>query len=408
MASRTDVKNRLRIAAEDRFLFIKLREDKALLPEGGILETFSDTLRLLSSSYSILCDWRGLEHVTNDVIEALNSLCSNCGARIIATSKEAADIRTTFRKPPPVLQIRKDLHMLDYAAIDLGLFDFEDDDDIKNYDFEKFLDDALTEEEYRRGPVDDVLDKFWDFRLHDRRAYLEGVIHEIGRNSILSEFVMQMGNDEILLTPYHSHASYQIELREQLVIGKPGVIAEKTGALLQPEITGFEQVISKPRIQESEIQTFLEQHPNILKALSHGYTRLYSQVVLHREDGTSLRPDFILEPVGSSWCDILDIKLPDNEMVVGRRDRKTFSAAVHELAAQLREYAAYFEDPRLQKRVEEVYGIKCYKPRLIGIIGHDPRLEDERQLRRVETLYSDIEILTFERLLAIAKSRPLI
>jgi hypothetical protein len=142
--------------------------------------------------------------------------------------------------------------------------------------------------------------------------------------------------------------------------------------------------------------------------LGYGYNRIYPQVILQRDDGTSLRPDFILEPVGNNWCDILDIKLPDKSVVVGGRDRKRFSASVEELIAQLREYAAYFEDSRLARRIEEIYGIKCYKPRLIGIIGRDPFIEDERQFRRLATQYTDVDVLTFDRLLEIAKSRPLI
>jgi hypothetical protein len=211
-----------------------------------------------------------------------------------------------------------------------------------------------------------------------------------------------------VLTPYHAHAHYPIDGKSELLIARPAVIAHKTGALLRNEIEGFEELLGQAHSKENQIQHFLERHPNILKALNTGYAHVYSQVVLERDDGTSLRPDFMLEPIGSDWCDILDIKLPDKPVVVGRKDRKRFSSAIEELRAQLREYAAYFEDESLSKRVEERYGIKCYRPRLIGIIGRDPRLADTRQLRRLETQYSDISILSFEQLLRIAKSRPLI
>jgi hypothetical protein len=139
-----------------------------------------------------------------------------------------------------------------------------------------------------------------------------------------------------------------------------------------------------------------------------GYRNVYSQVVLAREDGTSLRPDFILEPLGRPWCDILDLKLPTGSIAVGRRDRKALASAVHELVAQLREYAAYFEDERLAKRVQDAYGIRCYRPRLIGVIGRDPNLADERQKRRMMTAYSDVSVVTFDELFKIARSRLLI
>lgn len=136
--------------------------------------------------------------------------------------------------------------------------------------------------------------------------------------------------------------------------------------------------------------------------------RLKPQVVLEREDGSSLRPDFRVQPTGSDWWDVLDLKLPDENTLVGGRDRKAFSAAVTQLAAQLREYGAYFEDPRLARRIEQKYGIKCYRPRMVGIIGRDPLTGDERQLRRVMTQYEGLNVLTFDQLVRIAKTRILI
>jgi hypothetical protein len=94
--------------------------------------------------------------------------------------------------------------------------------------------------------------------------------------------------------------------------------------------------------------------------------------------------------------------------VIGGKDRKRFSSAVEELVAQLREYAAYYEDPRLAKRIQDVYGIKCYRPRMIGVIGRTPRVVDDRQMRRLETIYDDLSIITFDRLVEIAKTRLLV
>ncbi|HXC44154.1 MAG TPA: Shedu anti-phage system protein SduA domain-containing protein [Candidatus Dormibacteraeota bacterium] len=184
------------------------------------------------------------------------------------------------------------------------------------------------------------------------------------------------------------------------------MIAHKTKILLKGEVEKFEQLLSRQKISESELQRFLEEHPQILQTL--GYSHIYPHVVLERSDNRNLIPDFILEPVHDEWCDILDLKLPTMKTVVGGADRKTLSSGAHELVAQLREYATFFEDPRHARRVEELYGIKCYKPKLVGVIGRDPRLADERQLRRLMTSYADAKILTFDQLLRVAKSRLLI
>jgi Domain of unknown function (DUF4263) len=235
---------------------------------------------------------------------------------------------------------------------------------------------------------------------------LRSAVRDHALNSLFVEYAVQLRGNEMLLTPYHSHAVHSIETKNELVLGRPGVVAEKTASLLAPQISEFESLLANKRVREFEIQTYLERSPTLLQAL--GYAQVYPQVVLQRDDGTFLRPDFIVQPTSDEWCDIVDIKLPTMQTVVGVRDRKTLSSAIHELAAQLREYSAYFENENLSRRLEQRYGIKCYRPRLIGVIGTDPRLADDRQMRRLMTAYSDVRILTFDQLLLHAKNRLLI
>ena len=61
------------------------------------------------------------------------------------------------------------------------------------------------------------------------------------------------------------------------------------------------------------------------------------------------------------------------------------AAGLHEVAAQLREYAAYFEQSKYQKFVEEKYGLRVYKPRLIAIVGRDMKQMTDDQFRRAMT-----------------------
>lgn len=427
------IRNRLRVAVEDRFVILKLREDKALLPDGGMLERLIAALGSFNRSYKILCHWSGLKNVTNDVRDFVDVLCSDYKATILAGPRDIPVIRETFLSNLPILQIKSGYFPLKYAEIDLDFFESGSvssawwEDAIPSHKVSEVPDSDIPPDEREWKLMCETDDSI--FRTHEelleafahtysdltllpggsvvaRRRYLGKLFEKIGRNSLLTEFAIQAAGDEVAVVPYHSHALHSIEANDQLLLGRPGVIAAKTGALFGDELEQMESLLSDPRVKESSMQSYLERHPAIFNAI--GYAHVYPQVVLQREDGTSLRPDFILEPVGQDWCDILDIKIPRMKTVIGKRDRKTLSAYIHELTAQLREYAAYFEDERLSKRVEELYGIKCYRPRLIGVIGRDPSLEDERQLRRLMTAYSDISVITFDQLLRIARSRLLI
>lgn len=236
-------------------------------------------------------------------------------------------------------------------------------------------------------------------------AKLQRFIRVRGRNSLLSEFSIQMAKGQLLVTPYHRHAFNEIQGGDQILLGQPAVLASRTSSLLMPEVRELEELLNEARITEARVQAYLEQHPALFNSL--GYSDVYPQVVLERDDGTSLRPDFMVRPAGEQWWDILELKTPRLGLV-GRRDRKTLPKAIHDLAAQLREYAAAFEDERLAERVEAAYGIKCYRPRLIGVIGRTQPAIDERQARRAMTQYADVSLVSFDRLLDLARTRLLI
>ena len=123
----------------------------------------------------------------------------------------------------------------------------------------------------------------------------------------------------------------------------------------------------------------------------------------------SLIPDFICEPIGSEWCEILDLKIPITKPIdVGSEDSARLAVIITDGVAQLREYAAWFENEQNFKSFRKKYGLSVYKPKLKLIVGRDPRSHDEKQLRRMMTAYSDIDILTYDQFLRICKSRLLI
>lgn len=241
-----------------------------------------------------------------------------------------------------------------------------------------------------------------------RSALLHAFLRQIHQNSLLVEFVMTANNNSITFTPYHGSAIHEIQQprRSDVLIGRPAVVARKTGAIFSPEIEQFQHLLNDPNTRERHLQGFLEQHPNFLTGLS--YKNVYPQLVLERTDGTRLQPDFLMEPFDGEFCDILDIKLPRQSIIVGRRDRATLAAGIHEVAAQLREYSAYFDEDRHRTYVNEKYGLKVYKPRLIAIVGRDMRQMSEPQIRRAMTQYTDMKMMTFDDLVEHAKTRLLL
>jgi hypothetical protein len=250
-------------------------------------------------------------------------------------------------------------------------------------------------------------------RVHETEFYLgSAILHsflrQLNSNSLLVEFVMTTDGQAVTCSPYHGSAIHTIERPNtfDVLLGRPAVLAAKTQILFSQEIEAFQRLLNESTTRERHLQKFLEDHPNFLSGLN--YSNVYPQLVLEREDGSQLKPDFILEPYDDEWCDILDIKLPSQSLIVGTKDRATLAAGIHEVVAQLREYAAFFEQDKHRTFVREKYGLQIYKPRLIAVVGRDIRQMTDPQIRRAMTAYSDVRIMTFDQLVRHAQTRMLL
>src|SRR6266478_3023182 len=241
-----------------------------------------------------------------------------------------------------------------------------------------------------------------------RSALFHAFLRRLHRNSLLLEFVMSTDGESIVCSPYHGSALHEIEIprKADILVGRPALIANKTCALFSDEISKLEHLLNDPSTRERHLQKFLENHPSFLRGMN--YSNVYSQIVLQRDDGSALRPDFMLEPYDDTWCDILDLKLPIQSIIVGGKDRATLASGIHDVAAQLREYASYFEEEKYRRWVLEKYGLRVYKPRLIAVVGRDMREMTKAQIRRAMTAYNDVQIITFDQLVRHAKTRLLI
>jgi hypothetical protein len=424
---------RVQLAIEDRFIVIKLNQPDALFPSEDIVDAIDGSLAQFPQ-YTVVCDLRGIAtggkvlEPTYDAIELARGLGGQ--SHCLATSDDIACLE--LPRDLKVFEVKSDTSPIAFG--DLDLVPFARDHELPESAFDSYRDNFArklpTKEEYEFAReetyIDQIFGSYDDFIAHweatlpaDRasattpggleilgKRYLESFIEASTRHSLLVELAIQSSGEVTRVVPYHAHALNRIDVNGELWIGRPAVIAKQTQSILRSELASFEKLIARTDVSEKEIQDWLETHPWFFKSL--GFAKVYPKVVLERETDGPLIPDFILEPAANTWCEILDIKRPEPTLIAGPSDRKRFSAAVSQLQAQLREYRAYFEDPRLAQSIEKKYGIKCYKPKLIGVIGREIPDAGTREMRRLMTSYSDTEIVTFDRLIKQSQARLLI
>ncbi|HEV2740352.1 MAG TPA: Shedu anti-phage system protein SduA domain-containing protein [Candidatus Elarobacter sp.] len=169
------------------------------------------------------------------------------------------------------------------------------------------------------------------------------------------------------------------------------------------EVELFEALINRQHVLEAELQQFFEQHPHFLTM------NAWSAAIPHprftRETGEILIPDFVLEPIiaeralarGSSW-QILELKRPDDVVLVGPERRRRLSAQVHTALAQLREYRGFFENPAHTAEVAGVLGVPVRRPQMAVLIG---RLRDGEDLDALdaEQERENVRVVTYDEIL---------
>lgn len=423
---------RLRLSATDRFLVAKLGQDDAMLPTGDLADRIAAAVGSLQPEVSLVLDTRDLRYSTYDLWELVEAFNTRSEPMVLDYEENRDWVDHVF-PTARFLPVRRTEWPVEYEDLDLRVFADAPPDDLQLELAGQLSGDLPSAEEWEYAvAVDSSLTEYyssleevhrvWKMTVESHRLFTESIggppvlarrwlQGEIARScvrSALQHIAVTLGPDGMLrVQPYHSHAVHEVGPREDILLARPSTLAHRTRSILSPALRRLEELINDPGVREADLDEFFIGAPEILGAM--GYQAMYSKVVLDRHDGTSLIPDFLVEPVGSSFADILDLKLPFHEaLVVGGRDRRRLSQKVQDLVAQLREYGAFFDDEGLAARVEERYGVKCYRPRLVGVIGRAPIGEDERQLRRLMTAYADVRIVTYDELLGHARSRLLI
>lgn len=438
--------NEINIVAIDKFLVINLYTEKKTLPFGDALEYFANILAYYGKRYTIVLDFREVKIFTSDISYFIDSLSwfnikvkiltsgfeNSMGARELFESEAFASYRNRRKKNVEILNVN-DLNIkIPYTKLNIGILEndyvlyFDIDvpqemrDVLERYEFPRITNEEYNYLRFLEGDSSAKRIKLMESqsrkatniqrysggsKLIFKRFFDIKLLNSNGDANFL-DFVFGLNNKDILIHPFHSHSLYEIDNKSQILITKPGILAKRTNLILRKYFDEFQFLLNQKGLKETDIQKYIEKHPEFFRML--GYKEIYPQIVLEKEDGSSLIPDFILQPVGDEWCDLLELKLPSKKIAVGTGDRIRFSKEVTELVAQMREYSAFFENPKFQRQIKDKYKLNCYKPKMIGMIGQKPQINDEQQFRRLMTTYADLKIMTFDELLKIAQTRLLI
>ncbi len=201
----------------------------------------------------------------------------------------------------------------------------------------------------------------------------------------------------------HADSDYYSGSKDQR-LGRRFVLRRDPGAIAN-QIDEFMDLINRPGVDESNLQEFFERNEHFLTL---GMKDLVPHAYLPFEED-DLRsadvPDFILKPrirtsiTRDSDYEVLDIKRPDERVLVGRGRRMRFSAAVHDAITQLRDYRDYFRDPAHQKEVASRLDRPVKHPKLGIIIGRAPHSENIEDLDRAQASDPDVQITTYDEIL---------
>jgi Domain of unknown function (DUF4263) len=425
---------RLPIAAEDNFALVDLSgPSDDLLPDDGVMQTMAEAAARLSRQWQFLWDFRDLgEEVYQDSIDAFEGVWATlpdvAAPTLLVPPGRGVEIARTFRR---FSAKTVEMYPKTVGSTDLDLEVFEEGSPTPLAHASLVFGQSIMGgqpiraalrtlagarlwtpllEELASDHARELLareDPFGVGEQIEREYMLDATLRSAVTHSVLTQLALQEHEGRIHVIPYHGRSLHQVVAgHDMAILVRPARINHRYWATFSKALNTLEEMINTPGVGEYEIEKLLKQNPFLLGSL--GYTEIYHQVVLPRDGAPDLRPDVIAEPADSAWAEILDLKLPSERLIVGRNDRAAQAAGLTEAAAQLRDYAAYFDDRAAAAKIEASLGIRCYKPKLTVVIGRDPSRFTAEEQRRALTAHPDLRVVTYDNLLRAARHRLLL
>lgn len=423
----------LGVSAEDKYAVLDMHSPDLLFPHTFTFGNLAGAIAKCGDRWEFMWDFRRNGNVLyGDIVDAYEEAewaLSMRDRRIIASEGNADSLSSLASRNDAELLVMREkylpVHKLDLEHFDEDFFELLDWASIVPEFMGNVDRDAYSDLGFIREPAefDDYLESVVaDINMSDylpdelvynqlaseRSRVLTRFLDTIATNSLLTEVALVSTGNRITVVPYHSHSLHGVasEKRDETVIMQPGVISSAYWQRFRSDIDRLEHLVNLPRVKEAQIEELLRRNPLFLRGLN--YTEAHYQVVFPRTGADDLRPDIVAKPANSDWWEIIDLKLPRFPVLVGTDNRPSLSAAITEAASQLREYAAYFENRDFAKRIEQKYGFKCYKPKLVVIVGRDPKRFSLEEQRRAMTAYPSLEIVTYDKLIESARSHLLL
>jgi hypothetical protein len=420
------------LGSEDKYSLINMYSDK-LFPSPFIISNLTSVFEEIKNEWPLLWDFRKNEsgELYNDIKYAFEEASYQYEKNIVLVNKNIKQIDPlindiaskvipmkdkSFQYFPFDLSIFED----DYSDINMSFFDFHKLDQLYSDGYKananelgfisdediSLLEDPEIDERYKIVK-NEMEEYFYDIINVERKKVLDSFLRNINSNSLLMEIaIFQNGNRKSII-PYHSFSIHNVEVeKDNCLKMRPGRISSNYYSEFRHEIKKLEDIINKDTVSENEIEKLLRENPLFLRGLN--YKKVYPKIILPRENDRDLIPDIIVEPMGDEWCDLIELKKPTQKILKGNESNRSIGYAITDGINQLERYSAYFDDVKNSKYIKEKYGIKCYKPRMVLIIGRDTYDMNNEEIRRALTAYRELEIVTYDKLLRAAKNYLLI
>jgi hypothetical protein len=199
---------------------------------------------------------------------------------------------------------------------------------------------------------------------------------------------------------------FTMKASDGAIIGSRGLLThlkERFGVFTPDEIAELEEMIRNPKAAEKDFQKFFETHQHFFRRWD--YREVYPRVYLSRHEQGPLVPDFILTNPEIQQATVVELKLPKPKLIRRQLNRERFADAIMEARSQLLEYRDWFEEKVNRENLAAKVKMEIFRPRLAVVVGRSADFECGIDRQKIAARTDDIEVCTYDDMVAYAKRR---